>query len=91
MLLTDRIKEKLKTLYENNPKIHIKVIKSGSKALTELEEVTIVGIYRHIFMVEKQGEYFNKKYSFQYSDVIAKHIFIEEIAEDKDISSYIGI
>lgn len=91
MLLTDRIKEKLKILYKNNPEIHIKVHKPGSKSPAELEEVNIVGIYKHIFTVEKKGEYLNKKYSFQYSDVITKYIFIAELAEDKDIYGYIGI
>ncbi len=73
------LKEKLKSLYEKNPYIHIHI--SLLKPHVELSSVCVklVGVYRHIFQIEIEQREKTERYSIQYGDIASGIVKIDEL------------
>lgn len=71
----DTLKERIKRIYQTNPRVHITIMISRPKKTTEKQEATITGVYDNIFRIESCG----KCYTFQYADIITNTIVIDEL------------
>ena len=75
----DSIKNKIKMLYETNPKIHINIQSTRPKLILNNVYVIIKGVYPNIFCVEELGVEHPKTFSFQYVDILIGKIEISEL------------
>ncbi|MDD6275941.1 MAG: hypothetical protein PUB20_03860 [Clostridia bacterium] len=78
----DVIKNNVKYLYENNPKIHVNVSLTHPKICLKNEPVTIKGVYSHIFQIEENTNGSPKNHTLQYSEILTGHIEILELADN---------
>ncbi len=83
MASLDIIKEKIKTLYETNPEIHIDLLRTNPRLAFKSEKVKITGAYAHIFTIEELTDKYPKRRSVQYADILTKSIVISEIENSK--------
>ena len=72
----DTIRAKLQRLYNTDPHIRINVALTNPKINLKNEQVTIIGIYTHIFQIEERSSGSPKKHTLQYSDILIGHIEI---------------
>ena len=72
----DTIRAKLQRLYNTDPHIRINVALTNPKINLKNEQVTITGIYPHIFQIEERSSGSPKKRTLQYSDILIGHIEI---------------
>lgn len=76
----DEIRVKIQKLYQINPKIRINVTLTRPKIDLKNEQVTITGVYPHIFQIEDKTGGITKNYTLQYSDILIGHIEILNLA-----------
>lgn len=75
----DKIKQRIRELYETNPNIHVNIsIVSPRTTLSEYP-VIITGVYTHIFQIEENYSGKPKRHFIQYNDVLTKHFQIIEL------------
>lgn len=79
MTQSDYIKKKIEALYNENPVIHISVTMNSPKVHLENEEVTLKGVYSHLFRIEEKTSGTPKIHTFQYSDILTNQIIIAEL------------
>lgn len=79
MTQPDYIKKKIEALYNENPVIHISVTMNSPKVRLENEEVTLKGVYSHLFRIEEKTSGTPKSHTFQYSDILTNQIIIAEL------------
>ncbi len=79
MASLDIIKSKIEYLYKTNPTIHMDVALSTPRLTLENAEVTIKGIYPHLFRIEENSSGRVKFHTLQYSQVYTKQIIIKEL------------
>lgn len=83
----DAIRVKLRRLYNTDPHIRINVSMMNPRINLKNEQVTITGVYPHIFQIEERSSGSPKKHTLQYSDVLIGHIEIldteQRQADDK--------
>lgn len=73
------IKSKIQNLYQTNPNIHISVDLTTPKISLKNEPAVIKGVYSHIFQVEENSGNSPKTHTFQYTDIMIRHIDIPEL------------
>lgn len=71
-----RVHLKIKRRFETNPKMHINVSLTQPKLHLENVEVTITGVFSHLFQIEETESGSPQRHTLQYSDVLLKHIEI---------------
>lgn len=69
-----QIRQYILERYHTNPKIRINASLSEPKLHWSNVEVTITGVYAHIFRIEKMESGQKKRYTLQYADVLLHHI-----------------
>lgn len=79
MTQLDYIKKKIEDLYNENPVIHISVTMNSPKVRLENEEVSLKGVYPHVFRIEEKSTGTPKSHTFQYSDILTNQIIIAEL------------
>lgn len=72
----DVIRTKLQKIYNTDPHISINVSLTNPRINLKNEQVTITGIYPHIFQIEERSIGSPKKHTLQYSDILIGHIEI---------------
>ncbi len=77
----EKIRNQIKNLYQNAPRIHVSVSQTRPKISLKNAEATIVGAYAHFFRIEivlrGKIEYF----SIRYADILANQTSIDELVE----------
>ncbi len=81
MASLDTIKNKIEILYKTNPTIHMDVFLSTPKLALENAEVTIKGVYPHLFRIEEFSNGRTKTHTLQYSQVYTRQVIIHELEE----------
>ena len=71
----ESVREQIRTLYRNNPRIRISAAAAHSKVVQD-SEVTITGVYPHVFCVEELIGGTPQRHTFQYVDLITRRITI---------------
>lgn len=79
MISLDRVKQKIKNLYETNPHIHVNVAMNHPKLHLQNAPVTIKGVYPHIFQIEEYSRGVPECHTLQYADVVSRQIEIVEL------------
>ena len=72
----DTIRAKLQRLYKTDPHIRRRVALTNPKINLKNEQVTLPGIYPHLFQIEERSSGLPKKHTLQYSDILIGHIEI---------------
>lgn len=75
MSAVDIVKERLKTLYEENPHVHINIY--GENLIGE--SVKITGLYPNLFMIEGENGSRIRKKSLSYNEIAISSVVIEEL------------
>ncbi len=73
------LREKLTTLYQTAPEIHIEANLARAHVELRNARVKLVGVYRHIFRVEEEKNGKIERYAFQYGDIPAEIVKIAEL------------
>lgn len=73
----DLIREQIRAMYEVNPHVRITVQIPHSKVVQDAD-VTITGVYPHVFCVEELVGGTPQRHTFQYADVITRRVEIGE-------------
>lgn len=71
-----KIKLMLQQRMEKNPKMRINVSLSQPKLHLEDVEVTITGVFSHIFQIEERDSGAPQRHTLQYSDILLQNIQI---------------
>ncbi|MBE6821283.1 MAG: hypothetical protein E7516_09575 [Ruminococcaceae bacterium] len=79
MTTLDFIKNKMKTLYETNPNIHISISTSHPRISVKNDPVKITGVYKNVFRVEEYSSGTPRNHTLQYTDILTKQVVIDEI------------
>ncbi len=79
MSAIEQIKMQIKSLYETNPIIHMDINLSYPKLSLKNEEVTITGIYSHLFQIEETREGIPSRHTIKYTDLITQSVVIKEL------------
>ncbi|MGN0793753.1 MAG: Veg family protein [Aristaeellaceae bacterium] len=75
----ETVREHIRNLYETSPRIRITVAMPHSKVVQD-SDVTITGVYPHVFCVEECAGGVQHRYAFQYADVITQRVRISDRA-----------
>ena len=73
------VKARIRSLYETTPRIRINVAIAHSKVVQDAD-VTIVGVYQHVFCVEETSCGTPQRHTFQYADLLTGRIEIIQSA-----------
>ncbi len=73
------IKEKIQKQYEKDPNIHLTAILPRFPLKLVDVEAKIVGVYAHIFSVEVVNNGMERRYFFQYGEIITHNVIVEEL------------
>ena len=79
MYTEESMKIRLKTMCQEQPYIHINVSLVHPHVEMKHVRVRLVGVYKNIFLVEEEKDGKTVRYSFQYGDVSAGIVTIEEL------------
>ncbi len=79
MVAENYIKSKIQRLYEERPNIHLSANMPKYPLKLNNVEAKIVGAYAHIFGVELVQNGIERRYFFQYGEVITHNVNIAEI------------
>lgn len=79
MTALDFIKNRVKTLYETNPNIHISLSMSRPRICVKNDSVKITGVYKNVFRIEEHSTGVPKSHTLQYTDILTKRVEIAEI------------
>lgn len=71
----ESVRAQIVRLLETQPHIRISVAIAHSKVVQDAE-VTITGVYRHVFCVEEMSGGVPQRHTFQYSDLITGRVRI---------------
>lgn len=71
-----KVRLQIKRRYETNPKMRINVALTQPKLHLEDVEVTITGVFSHIFQIEETDSGKPLRHTLQYSDILLHHIEI---------------
>lgn len=74
----ESVREQIRTLYRHSPRIRISAAAAHSKVVQD-SEVTITGVYPHVFCVEELIGGTPQRHTFQYVDVITRRITISGV------------
>ncbi len=80
MTRANLIREKVKKLFDTNPRVHISVNMSRPKTLIDNKEALIKGVYPNIFRIEELGEK-SAHHTISYSDLLTGAVKIKELEE----------
>ena len=83
MTSIDLIKSKILKLYKTNPNIYISVATTHPKLNLNKEPAVIKGVYSHVFQIDEQSSGTPQSHTFQYTDILTKHIEIAELGKFK--------
>ena len=76
----DAIRKRILELYNTNPHIRINVVLTKPKINLNNTQVTIKGVYPHIFQIEEYTTGSPKSHTLQYNDILTGHIqIIDEV------------
>ncbi len=84
MTETERIREKIKKLYQMNPEVHLNVNLKSPKLSLENSYAVITGVYKNIFQIEEYTSGQAKRHILQYADVLIKNIVILELEKGRE-------
>lgn len=76
MTTVDAIREQIHQLYQSSPRVHITVQMPHTKVVQDAE-VTITGVYPHVFCVEESMGVAPQRHAFQYTDVLTGRVGVE--------------
>lgn len=71
----ESVKARVKNQFETQPRIRISVAIAHSKVVQDAE-VTITGVYPHVFCVEEKSCGVTQRHTFQYADIITRRVEI---------------
>lgn len=74
-----KIKQRIERRFQTNPKIHINVALTQPKLHLDNVEVTITGVFSHIFQIEEMDNGQPQRHTLQYSDILLHHIDILDL------------
>lgn len=74
----ETVRAQIRTLYENSPRIRITVAIPHSKVVQDAN-VTITGVYPHVFCVEELVGGTPQRHTFQYTDVLTQRVGISSL------------
>ena len=80
MISLDTVKQRICTLYETNPHIHMNVHLASPKISLKNDPVTIKKVYPHIFLIEECHSGTPACHSLTYADIITGQIEIAELS-----------
>lgn len=69
-----KIKQRIERRFQTNPKIRINVALTHPKLQLDNVEVTITGVFSHIFQIEENDSGQPRRHALQYSDILLHHI-----------------
>lgn len=72
----ESVRAQIAAQYHANPRVRISVQMPHSR-LVQAAEVTITGVYPHVFCVEEIVGGAVQRHSFQYADVLTRRVEIE--------------
>ncbi len=73
------LRQQVRRLYETNPSIHISGVILNPKTVFSNTAVKLVGVYPSLFEIEEALNGTAKRHTLPYTDVLIKHIVIEEL------------
>jgi len=73
----EQIREQIRAMFDADPAVRITVQIPHSKVVQDAD-VTIVGVYPHVFCVEEIVGGTPQRHTFQYADVITRRVEIGE-------------
>ena len=77
----ERIKRRIKHLYETNPQIHVNISRTHPKLDLKNDPAVITGVYPHVFRIEEYSTGEAQSHTLQYTDIFTKQLEIVEIGE----------
>ncbi len=75
------LRQQIRKLYTDNPNIHISGVIITPKTIFSNTPVKLVGVYPSLFEIEENLNGTTKRHTLPYTDVLIKHIVIEELNE----------
>ncbi len=81
MASLDTIKKQIEHLFKTNPTIHMDVFLSAPRLTLENAEVTIKGVYPHLFRIEEFSGGRLKSHTLQYSQIYTRQVIIHELEQ----------
>lgn len=75
----DACKARIQSLYERGARLRISMALTHSKVVQDAE-VTITGVYKHLFCVQEVNPSPQQNHTFTYTDLITRRIAIQEIS-----------
>jgi len=75
----DKIKERVRHLYETAPEIHVSVAMTHPKVVVEKGAAVIRGVYPKIFLIEETSSGHTRRHSIPYTDLVIGQVKIEEL------------
>ncbi len=79
MISETNLKSKMQKLFENAPHVHLTAILPRYPLKLVDVEAEIVGVYAHIFGVEVTQNGSEKRFFFQYGEIMTHNVIIEEL------------
>lgn len=79
MSALDKVRLKIRELYENDPNIHISITLGRPKLCLKSDPAVIIGIYPNIFRIEEYSDGEPKCHTLQYTDILTGQIAIDEL------------
>ena len=77
----ERIKLRIKHLYETNPQIHVNISRTHPKLDLKNDPAVITGVYPHVFRIEEYSTGEAQSHTLQYTEIFTKQLEIVEIGE----------
>ncbi len=79
MTAIEKIKTRIKELYEQKCEVHITITLSHPRIYLNQAPVVITGVYPHVFRVEELNRETVKSHTLQYSDLLTSNVKIDEL------------
>ncbi len=79
MISDNYIRKKIQRQYETDPNIHLTASLPRFPLKLVDAEARIVGVYAHIFGVEVVHDGMERRYFFQYGELITNNVIVEEL------------
>ena len=76
---TERIRAKIKALYETNPRIHVSLHIKKPKLDIENDPAVIKDVYTNVFRIEERSTGAPRCHTLQYTDILIGQISIAEL------------
>ncbi len=72
------VRERIKTLYETAPNVHVNIVTTTPKRILKSDPATIVGVSRYVFRIEEESCGVKRLHTVPYTDIMTKKIEIVE-------------